>query len=87
MNTILYPIPAKYFPSVKVKRLFHAKVNYQVIGSLVKIEDVCLSPKCLEYITNTAGMVKEMKEILQASEAKCNNHVNQTIMAALAPHI
>jgi hypothetical protein len=87
MLTILYPIPAKYFPSVKVKQPFHAKVNYQVIGTLVKIEDVCLSPKCLEYITNTAGMVTEMKEILQKAEAKSNNHVNPIIMGALAPHI
>jgi hypothetical protein len=87
MNTILYPIPNKYFPSVKVKQPFHAKVNYQVIGKLVKIEDVCLSPMCLQYITNTAGMVKEMKETLQKAEAKCNSHVNPIMMGAIAPYI
>lgn len=85
MNTILYPIPNKYFPSVKVKQPFHAKVNYQVVGNLVKIEDVCLSPKCLQYITNTAGMVVEMKEILQKAEN--NSHVNPIIMGAIAPFI
>lgn len=86
MNTILFPIPACYFPGVKIITPFHAKVNYKVIAGKVFIEDVCFSPKCLQHITNTAGLMVEMKATLQKVEDKCGN-VHPVMMAAIAPHI
>lgn len=88
-ETLLYPIPNKYFPSVKVKKSFHAKVTYRVVGDTVIIDDVCFSPMCLIYIDNTRGLVEEMKVNIQKAEnvAIRNNHVPNTIMASLAPFI
>jgi hypothetical protein len=87
MNTILYPIPARYFPAVKVIQKFHAKVNYKVIAGKVFIEDVALSAKCLQHITNTAGLMNEMKDILQQVEDKSGNNIHPVMMQAIAPHI
>jgi len=87
MNTILYSIPARYFPSVKVKQPFPAKVNYKVVAGKVFIEDVCFSANCLKYITNTAGLVDEIQKILQRAEDKVDNNVHPVMMNAIAPHI
>ena len=87
MNTILYPIPTKYFPGVKVIRKFHAKVNYKVTAGKVIIEDIALSAKCMQYMRDQHLFVKELKEVLQKVEDKCGNNVHPTIMAAIAPHI
>jgi hypothetical protein len=87
MNTILYPIPSRYFPGVKVITPFHAKVNYKVIAGKVFIEDIALSAKCMEHMRNQDLFVREAKEVLQKVEDKCNNNVHPTIMSAIAPHI
>lgn len=89
MKTILYRIPDSYFPGVFVKKPFHAKVNYEIKGSVVKIYDICLSPLCLTHIQNTAGMVTEMNRAIGEAERKAAlvANVNTTIAAALAPHI
>jgi hypothetical protein len=85
--TILYPIPTKYFPAIKVVQKLYAKVNYKVTGGVVIIEDVCFSPNCLQHIANIAGMVNEMKDVLQKMESKVGNHVHPIIMEALEPYI
>lgn len=87
MNTLLYPIPARYFPGVKIRTQFHAKVNYKVTAGKVFIEDVCFSANCLQHIANTAGLMNEMKDVLQKVEDKSGNSVHPTIMSAIAPHI
>lgn len=89
MITNLYRIPDKYFPGVFVKKPFHAKVNYEVKGGVVKIFDVCLSPLCLKHIHDTGKMVEEMTEVIQSVEGKRQMvvNVNETIASALAPHI
>lgn len=89
MNTILYRIPNKFFPSVFVKKPFHAKVNYEVKAGVVFIFDVCLSPLCLMHIDNTRGMIEEMKEVLMNAERKhaMIGNINPIIASAIAPHI
>lgn len=82
-NTTFYRIPDKYFPTVNVITPFHAKVTLSGNGADVKIEDVCLSPKCRKYINNTAGMITEMEEVIKTG----NTHVHPTVLAAISPHI
>ena len=89
MNTTLYSIPVRYFPSVKIKQPFPAKVNYKVVAGKVFIEDICFSARCLKYITNAAGLVDEIQGILQRVEDKAikDDNVHPIIMKAIAPHI
>lgn len=88
MNTILYRIPDKYFPGVIVKSPFHAKVNYEAKSGVVEIYDVALSALCLKHIRDTDRLIKEMREDISLAEARrANQHVDKTIMGALAPHI
>lgn len=83
---ILYPIPHKYFPGVKIIQPFHAKVNYKVLAGKVFIEDVCMSPKCLTYIDNTKGLVEDMRLHIQAAEDKLAV-LHPVFQSAIAPHI
>lgn len=87
MNTLLYPIPEKYFPAIRLKRKFHSKVNYKVTGGIVIIEDVCFSPNCLLYIANIAGLVSEMKDVLQKMESKVGDNAHPIMMEAIAPFV
>jgi hypothetical protein len=89
MNTILYPIPAKYFPAVKVITPFHAKVNYKVVAGKVFIEDIALSAKCMEHMRDQNLFIREAKEVLQKVEDKTikDDNVHPVMMKAIAPHI
>ena len=89
MKTILYRIPDRYFPYVIVKKSFHAKVNYEMKGGVVKIYDITLSPLCLTHIDNTAGMVTAMNKAIAEAERKAAmvTNINPTIASAIAPHI
>lgn len=89
MITNLYRIPDKYFPGVFVKKPFHAKVNYEVKGGVVKVFDVCLSPLCLKHIHDTGKMVTEMEEVIADADRKRKmvTGINPIIAEALAPHI
>lgn len=90
-----YPIPHKYFPAVKVKKTFHATVEYKVVARTVIIERVSFDPTCLLHLANTAALVTEMKKDIQAAEdkvraaqaIKSNTHVHNTIMSYMAPFI
>jgi hypothetical protein len=89
MNTILYRIPNKYFPGVFVKKPFHAKVNYEVKDTVVKVYDICLSPLCLTHIRDTDKMITEMNDAITEAERKRKavGSINQTIAGALVPHM
>jgi uncharacterized protein YecE (DUF72 family) len=84
-----YPIPHKYFPSVKVTKTFYAEVTYKVVARKVIIEKVAFDEKCLDFMTNHKRFKDEMKEVLQKTEdtIKRNSHVPNTIMASIAPFI
>ncbi len=84
-----YRIPDKFFLPHKVTIAFYAKVIYSVTNGQHKIEEVGLSLKCLEYINNPAGMKQELENDFEAAirKAKILSGINQTIAAALAPHI
>lgn len=84
-----YPIPHKYFPSVKVTKTFYAEVSYKVVARKVIIEKVAFDEKCLDYMTNYKAFKDEMKRVIQEVEDKAvrNSHVPNTIMASLAPFI
>jgi hypothetical protein len=88
MTTILYRIPDRFFPAVNVKEPFHAKVNYSVKNGKVKIEDVAISPLCMEYIDNLKGLREQMQEDIQAAEARKGiAPVFEQTIKAFAPHI
>jgi uncharacterized protein YecE (DUF72 family) len=84
-----YPIPHKYFPSVKVTKTFYAEVTYKVVARKVIIEKIAFDEKCLDYMTNYKAFKDEMKRVIQEVEDKAirSNHVPNTIMASLAPFI
>lgn len=80
-----YRIPDIYFQPHKVVSPFRAKVVYSIVDGKAKIEEVCFHPDTLQYI---AGM-SQMKIDIQKKLDKIvgNNHVDETIMSAIAPHI
>lgn len=80
-----YRIPDKHFPAGKVINPFIARVVYTVKNGKAHIEEVAMSASCLDHVTGTAQMRLDIQEKLDALVA--NEHVNPTIMAALAPHI
>lgn len=84
-----YRIPDKYFLPHTVKRPFYAKVTYVVDKGEVKIKEVGLSMKCLQYINNTAAMKHEMECEFDAAVKKAMslNGINTTIASVLAPFI
>lgn len=85
MKTIIYPISSKYFPGVIVTKIFSAKVRYEIVKEKVKIMEVCLSPDCLKYISNTAGLMVEIESELENAER--NAHVHPLINTAIRPFI
>lgn len=70
MNTILYRIPDNFFPGWHIKKPFHAKVQYDFKDNSVLIYDVAFSPLCLQYISNTNGLVMQMKKDIANAERK-----------------
>jgi hypothetical protein len=70
MKTILYRIPDIYFPGVFVKKPFHAKVNYKIEKGKVVINDVTISPLCMEHIHSVDVLRKQMQADIEAVEAK-----------------
>jgi hypothetical protein len=84
-----YPIPNSFFKPHNVVRTFYAKVIYTVDGSKVNIEEVGLSPKCLKYINDTAGLANKIEDKLnvEVKKAISLNNLNKTIASTLAPYI
>ena len=84
-----YQIPDSFFLPHKVIRPFIAKVIYKVVKDRPVIEEVGLSPKCLTYINDTAGLMNRIDGELMAAirKAKSLSNLNTTIAAAIAPHI
>lgn len=87
MTTILYEIPASFFPGYRVLSPFYAKVNYTYKDGNVIINDAAFSDLCLEYM-NSKGLSERMKkDIAEAERRKAINPVHPIISSALAPHI
>jgi hypothetical protein len=90
-DKLIYPyrIPDSFFLPHTVVRPFFAKVVYKVVKGMPVIEEIGLSPKCLTYINDTAGMMTKIDgELLGVvRKAESLNKLNTTIAAALAPHI
>jgi hypothetical protein len=84
-----YAIPDTFFLPHKVVRTFYAKVKYAVEGKTVKIEEVGLSPKCLMYINDTAGLAVKIENELndQVKKAINMNNMHPIFASALAPHV
>lgn len=84
-----YRIPDTCFYPHKVISPFYAKVTYSIVDGKVKIEEIGLSPKCLDYIRNTAGVRHGIENELDAATKKAIslNNVNKIVASALAPHI
>lgn len=87
----IYPfrIPDNFFLPHKITSPFYAKVIYKLIDGKPVIEEVGLSPKCLRYINDTAGMVTRIEGELigELRKASMLKNIHPTIAAALAPHI
>jgi hypothetical protein len=88
---LIYPyrIPDSFFLPHKVTSPFYAKVIYKVVKGRPVIEEIGLSPKCLQFINDTAGMMRKLDgELLGVvRKAASLNNLNSTIAAAIAPHI
>lgn len=84
-----YRIPDRFFLPHTVKRPFYAKVTYVFDKGQIKIEEVGVSLKCLQYINNPAGMKQALENDFEAAvkKVKSLNGINQTIASALVPHI
>jgi hypothetical protein len=84
-----YRIPDSLFLPHKVTSPFYAKVIYRVHDSKPVIEEVGLSPKCLTYINDTAGLARKIEGELVAviRKAESLQNINTTIASAIAPHI
>jgi hypothetical protein len=84
-----YRIPDTCFLPHKVISPFYAKVTYTIVGDKVKIEEIGLSPKCLDYIRNTAGVRQGIQFELNAAIKRAINlnNVNRIVAGALAPHV
>lgn len=84
-----FRIPDNFFKPHKVVRPFYAKVIYKLVDGKPVIEEVGLSPKCLMFINDTAGMITRIEgeligELRRGSMLK---NIHPTIASALAPHI
>lgn len=84
-----YEIPNKFFLPHTVTRKFHAKVIYTIKDGKPVIEEVGLSPKCLAFINNTAGMMTMIEGKLNevVTKAARLNNLNTTMACAIAPFI
>lgn len=84
-----FRIPDSFFKPHKVTSPFYAKVIYRIHDGKPVIEEVGLSPKCLRYINDTAGIVTRIEgELLgELRKAKSLHNINTTIASAIAPHI
>lgn len=84
-----YQIPDSFFLPHKVTSHFYAKVIYRLEKGKPVIEEVGLSPKCLRYINDTAGMITRIEGELVGvlRRASMLKNIHPTIASALAPHI
>jgi hypothetical protein len=80
-----YRIPDKYFAPHKVVKPFYAKVAYSVSNGAVKIEEVSMSINAMKYVRTSESLTKDIQAAVEKKVG--NSHVNETIMAAIAPHI
>lgn len=87
----IYPfrIPDSFFLPHKVVSPFYAKVIYRIEKGKPVIEEVGLSPKCLMFINDTAGVITRIEgELIGAlRKTKSLQNIHPTIASALAPHI
>jgi hypothetical protein len=86
MTLYPYQIPNKYFAPHKVVVPFTARVSYEVVNGKVNILEVGLSESACKYVRMGKPFMDEIRKEIE-SKVLDNQHVNQTIMAALAPHI
>jgi hypothetical protein len=84
-----YRIPDSFFKPHRVISPFYAKVVYKVVKDRPVIEEIGLSPKCLQFINDTAGLMTRIDGELigVVRKAKSLNHINTIIAASIAPHI
>lgn len=84
-----FRIPDSFFKPHKVVSPFYAKVIYRLEKGKPVVEEVGLSPKCLKYINDTAGMITRIEGELvgELRKAKSLQNIHPTIASALAPHI
>lgn len=84
-----YEIPDSFFKPHKVVRTFYAKVIYKVVDDKPVIEEVGLSPKCLKYINNTAGLMARIEDKINNEHraAVMLKGVHPVFQRALAPFI
>lgn len=68
MKSILYSIPDKYFPGVKVTVPFRAKVFYDLEAGKVVLHDIQMSFKCLMFIRNTTALQMEIEQDIKFAE-------------------
>lgn len=84
-----YEIPDSFFLPHKVTRTFYAKVIYKMVDGKLVIEEVGLSPKCLKYINDTAGMITRIEDKLNKELRKeaMLKGIHPVIASAIAPYI
>lgn len=84
-----YQIPDSFFLPHKVTSPFYAKVVYRIEKGKPVIEEVGLSPKCLRYINDTAGIITRIEGELIGVIRKASSlkNIHPTIASALAPFI
>lgn len=87
----IYPfrIPDSFFLPHKVTSPFYAKVIYRLEKGKPVVEEVGLSPKCLRYINDTAGMITRIEGELRGELRRVSSlkNIHPTMAKALAPHI
>jgi hypothetical protein len=83
-----YTIPNKYFAPHKVIIPFTARVAYEIVNGKIKIIEVGLSESAVKYVKTSPQLVNDIRKEMESKLLPVRNaHVNETIMAAIAPHI
>ena len=84
-----YEIPDSFFLPHKVTRTFYARVIYKMVDGKPFVEEVGLSPKCLKYINDTAGLITRIEDKLSSEirKEKMLAGVHPTMANAIAPFI
>lgn len=86
MKEIICPIPNKYFLACRVIKPFHCEVRYKVNLGIVEIYDVAFSEGCLLHISNTAGLVDDIKVYINKVEGISMHPVFQSALAPFINH-
>lgn len=80
-----FRIPEKYFAPHKVTKPFYAKVAYSVVNGAAKIEEVSLSITAMKYVRTGEALTSDIEVALEKKLS--NSHVDETVMASIAPFI